>query len=124
MGYMIFFLTLLLFVALGLLLTKYKKYISNKSKIIIGVCLLLIAALIAVYNVLQDKKNENLNLIKNAFIHKIPIECHYQSRIINVNSDDFNISYGTMSFQGKHNTSSSHIVIPLQDCNVQEQPQE
>ena len=38
-----------------------------------------------------------------------------------VSAKDFNLSNGTMSFQGKSNASFSHIVIPLQDCVLKEQ---
>lgn len=103
------------------LLSKYKEQISRKSKIIIGICFLALAALIGIYNILQENESEKLNALKSAFLREKPIECKYQGKDMIVSAKDFNLSNGTMSFQGKSNASFSHIVIPLQDCVLKEQ---
>uniref|UniRef100_UPI0025B4D7B9 hypothetical protein n=1 Tax=Helicobacter japonicus TaxID=425400 RepID=UPI0025B4D7B9 len=110
MGYLIFLLILLLLVFIFVLLSKYKEQISRKSKIIIGI-----------YNILQENESEKLNALKSAFLREKPIECKYQGKDMIVSAKDFNLSNGTMSFQGKSNASFSHIVIPLQDCVLKEQ---
>lgn len=121
MGYLIFLLILLLLVFIFVLLSKYKEQISRKSKIIIGICFLALAALIGIYNILQENESEKLNALKSAFLREKPIECKYQGKDMIVSAKDFNLSNGTMSFQGKSNASFSHIVIPLQDCVLKEQ---
>ncbi|MDE7235281.1 hypothetical protein [Helicobacter japonicus] len=121
MGYLIFLLTLLLLVFIFVLLSKYKEQISRKSKIIIGICFLALAGLIGIYNILQENESEKLNALKSAFLREKPIECKYQGKDMIVSAKDFNLSNGTMSFQGKSNASFSHIVIPLQDCVLKEQ---
>lgn len=121
MGYLIFLLILLLLVFVFVLLSKYKEQISRKSKIIIGICFLALAALIGIYNILQENESEKLNALKSAFLREKPIECKYQGKDMIVSAKDFNLSNGTMSFQGKSNASFSHIVIPLQDCVLKEQ---
>lgn len=103
------------------LLSKYKEQISRKSKIIIGICFLALAGLIGIYNILQENESEKLNALKSAFLREKPIECKYQGKDMIVSAKDFNLSNGTMSFQGKSNASFSHIVIPLQDCVLKEQ---
>lgn len=103
------------------LLSKYKEQISRKSKIIIGIYFLALAALIGIYNILQENESEKLNALKSAFLREKPIECKYQGKDMIVSAKDFNLSNGTMSFQGKSNASFSHIVIPLQDCVLKEQ---
>ena len=100
---------------------KYKEQISRKSKIIIGICFLTLAGLIGIYNILQENESEKLNALKSAFLREKPIECKYQGKDMIVSAKDFNLSNGTMSFQGKSNGSFSHIVIPLQDCVLKEQ---
>ena len=120
MGYLIFVLTLLLFVAIGLLVGKYKNHISRKTQVLIGASFLAIALLIGIYNTLQEKESENLSTLKSAFVRDIPLVCSYQSSAIEITQTDFNLSNGTMSFQGKPNSSYSHIIIPLQDCTLQE----
>lgn len=121
MGYLIFLLTLLLFVFIFILLAKYKEQISRKHKIIIGVCFLALAGLIGIYNTLQESESENLNTLKSAFLRQAPIYCKYQGKDILVSAENFNFSNGTMSFQGKSHTDSSHMIIPLQDCTIKEQ---
>ncbi|WP_301193646.1 hypothetical protein [Helicobacter japonicus] len=121
MGYLIFLLILLLLVFIFVLLSKYKEQISRKSKIIIGICFLTLAGLIGIYNILQENESEKLNALKSAFLREKPIECKYQGKDMIVSAKDFNLSNGTMSFQGKSNASFSHIVIPLQDCVLKEQ---
>lgn len=121
MGYLIFLLILLLLVFIFVLLSKYKEQISRKSKIIIGICFLALAGLIGIYNILQENESEKLNALKSAFLREKPIECKYQGKDMIVSAKDFNLSNGTMSFQGKSNASFSHIVIPLQDCVLKEQ---
>lgn len=121
MGYLIFLLILLLLVFVFVLLSKYKEQISRKSKIIIGIYFLALAALIGIYNILQENESEKLNALKSAFLREKPIECKYQGKDMIVSAKDFNLSNGTMSFQGKSNASFSHIVIPLQDCVLKEQ---
>lgn len=121
MGYLIFLLILLLLVFIFVLLSKYKEQISRKSKIIIGIYFLALAALIGIYNILQENESEKLNALKSAFLREKPIECKYQGKDMIVSAKDFNLSNGTMSFQGKSNASFSHIVIPLQDCVLKEQ---
>lgn len=58
MGYFIFVLLLFLFVAIGLVFAKSK--LSSKTKIILGICILSLAILIGVYNLLQNKQTLNL----------------------------------------------------------------
>ncbi|WP_334096554.1 hypothetical protein [Helicobacter typhlonius] len=118
MGYIIFLLTLLLFVLIFVLLARYKEHISRQSKIIIGVCFLALAVLIGIYNLVQEDESEKLNAIKGAFLRGIPIVCNYQGKEIGISAKDFNLSNGTMSFQGKNNASFTHIVIPLQECKI------
>ena len=71
-------------------------------------------------NTLQEKESENLSTLKSAFVRDIPLVCSYQGSAIEITQTDFNLSNGTMSFQGKPNSSYSHIIIPLQDCTLQE----
>lgn len=123
MAYLIFILTLIFCVVLGLLIATNKERFPLKSKIALGTSLLLIAALIGIYNTLQNRENEMLNKLKGAFMREIPLNCKYQGRIITVLPKDFNISKGTMSFQGKNDTEFSHIIIPLQECIMQEESQ-
>ncbi|RDU60553.1 hypothetical protein [Helicobacter marmotae] len=116
MAYLIFILTLLLLVALILLFSKYKQYLSTKNKTILGISFLLLAGLIGLYNILQEQESEYLNALKSAFMRDESIECTYQGKSITINQQNFNFSNGTMSFQGKSN--ASHIIIPLQDCTI------
>lgn len=118
MGYVIFILLLVLFVIVGLMLAQNKDKIPRKTKIILGVCLLLIALLIGIYNSLQEKESEELSLLKNAFTHNKNLTCTFASRTLTISAEHFILSNGTMSFQGKSNTPYNGIIIPLQDCKI------
>lgn len=113
MGYVVFVLILLCIVALLLILAKSEG--SKKQRIIVALSVLVILALIGVYNILQESQSERLVSLKSAFLQKQDITCTYQKREIVVNSKDFSLSNGTMSFQGKSDEFKG-IIIPLQDC--------
>ncbi len=117
MGYLIFILLLFVFVGIGLVFAKSN--MSKKTKMILGICVLSVGILIGVYNLLQEKQSQNLNLLKTAFMSQAPLICHFQGKSLSITSQSFTLSNGTMSFQGKPDTKYNHIVIPLQDCSLE-----
>ena len=99
----------------------YEEKNNGLSYLFANITPLTLAGLIGIYNILQENESEKLNALKSAFLREKPIECKYQGKDMIVSAKDFNLSNGTMSFQGKSNASFSHIVIPLQDCVLKEQ---
>lgn len=120
MGYFIFILLLFLFVAVGLVFAKSK--LSTKTKVILGICILSLAILIGVYNLLQNKQTQNLERLKTAFVSETPLTCNFQGKQLRVTTQNFTLSNGTMSFQGKADSKYNRIIIPLQDCDIESQP--
>ncbi|TLD97641.1 hypothetical protein LS71_002545 [Helicobacter jaachi] len=118
MGYVIFILTLLLFVLIGLFIGKNKGQFSKKTKIILGISLLGIALLIGLYNMLQDTESKKLDSIKNAFLNHMPLQCKNGTQSLQVSGEHFTLSYGTMSFQGKADSPFAYVIIPLQTCEI------
>ncbi|TLD87478.1 hypothetical protein LS66_008145 [Helicobacter sp. MIT 03-1614] len=118
MGYIIFILLLVFFVVVGVILAQNKDKIPRKTKIVLGLCLLLIALLIGIYNILQEKESEEFSRLKSAFMHNKILTCAFQSRTLTISAEHFILSNGTMSFQGKSNTPYNGIIIPLQDCKI------
>lgn len=123
MGYVIFILILLLLIAFIITFTQGKENVSRKSKLIFALSAFLLVALIAIYNYLQDKKSEEISLLRDAFLQGKSLECKIQSQLYTITKDTFNFSNGTMSFLGKPNTEFNHLIIPLQECTI-EQPSE
>ena len=117
MGYFIFVLLLFLFVAIGLVFAKSK--LSSKTKIILGICILSLALLIGVYNLLQNKQTLNLERLKTAFVSETPLICNFQGKQLRVTTQNFTLSNGTMSFQGRADSKYNRIIIPLQDCDIE-----
>lgn len=117
MGYFIFVLLLFLFVAVGLVFAKSK--LSTKTKVILGICILSLAILIGIYNLLQNKQTLNLERLKTAFVSEVPLTCSFQDRNLIITSKDFSLSNGTMSFQGRADSKYNRIIIPLQDCDIE-----
>lgn len=121
MGYFIFILLLFLFVAIGLVFAKSK--ISSKTKMILGICVLSLAVLIGVYNLLQNKQTQNLERLKTAFASGVPLTCSFQGKQLSVTTQNFTLSNGTMSFQGRADSKYNRIIIPLQDCDIESEAQ-
>lgn len=120
MGYVIFILILLLLVAFIVTFTQGKENISRKGKLTFTLSAFLLIVFIAVYNYLQDKKSEETSLLRDAFLQGKPLKCKSQSQPYIITKDTFNFSNGTMSFLGKPNTEFNHLIIPLQECTIEQ----
>lgn len=120
MGYVIFILILLLVIFAILAFTQGRENISFKSKLTFALSVITLIVLIAVYNYLQDKKSEEISLLRNAFLQGKPLICKAQSQSYTITKDTFNFSNGTMSFLGKPNTEFNHLIISLQECALKQ----
>ncbi|TLD80420.1 hypothetical protein LS68_006585 [Helicobacter sp. MIT 05-5293] len=120
MGYIIFLILVFLSVFLIIAIFKTSATMSNKSKKVIGVCLLLVAILIGIYNLWQEQESEQFGHIQSAFNQGKAIPCVFEGKEYQITNNTFNFNNGTMSFLGKPSSPFNTLIIPLKNCSVSE----
>lgn len=118
MGYLIFLLTLGIIVGVIILFSKQQNNLAKRQKITLALCFVLLIALIAIYNLWQDKTDESNAALQSAYTQNKPITCEFKEQSYIITKQSFNFSGGTMSFLGKPDSEFNGLIIPLQFCHI------
>jgi hypothetical protein len=104
----------LLIVAIFIFLFYFAYIIYTKQKNIIKYVLMLLIALIGIYNLLQQSNADNIFDIKIAFENNKKIIC----KDIEVNKNTFNLVSGTNVFLSKKDSIYKDYILPLDTCII------
>ncbi|WDL75704.1 hypothetical protein IP360_06455 [Helicobacter winghamensis] len=102
------------------LLAKYN-LVSYKTRISIGIALLVIATGIGIFTLIQDKTEATLTELAQSFLQGKILECQTQATTLEVSNKTFNFISGTLTLMGKSDTEFKRIIIPLKACKLKEE---
>lgn len=113
----------LFIILLAILIQLLAKYnlVSYKTRISIGIALLVIATGIGIFTLIQDKTEATLTELAQSFLQGKVLECQTQVTTLEVSNKTFNFISGTLTLMGKSDTEFKRIIIPLKACKLKEE---
>lgn len=117
MAYMLFVIFVTLLIALIIMIIKDSQEIDTKKRIGITISLVIIVGLGGIYTYLQDQDAQNLYELQNAFNRGESLQCKMNDDTLVVQKQDFEITSGIKSLQGKDNSPYKGIKILLESCS-------
>lgn len=106
-------LILLIAIVLGILLyAVFRNRFTKRNKIILSVLFVVIVILLGVYTIRQDDRSQKTADLIAQFNRGETLQCGE----FEINSKDFNLISGTLSFVGKQNTQMQGQTIPMSKC--------
>ena len=117
MAYLLFIIFITLVITLIVAIAKDSESIDKKKRIGIALSLVLIVILGGIYTTIQDQNARNLYELQNAFERGEELHCQVEGKTLNVQKEDFEITSGIKSLQGKVNSPYKGLSILLESCS-------
>lgn len=106
----------LLSIIIGLFLYfNVKGKLDKKKSIILGILSVFCIIIIFIYTNILDRKNHTVADIIAAFQRGESVKCGE----IEISSETFTFTNGTLSFTGKINTKYHNKIIAIEDCKIE-----
>ncbi len=116
MAYILFIIFITLVIALIVAIAKDSESIDTKKRVGIALSIVIVVILGGVYTTLQDNTAQNLYELQNAFNRGEALHCQIGDKTISARKEDFEITSGIKSLQGKANSPYSGMSILLESC--------
>lgn len=117
MAYILFIVFITLVIALVVAVAKDVKYIDKKKRIAIALSLGIVVVLGGVYTAIQDHDAQNLYELQSAFNRGEELHCQVGGKTISVRKQDFEITSGIKSLQGREDSPHKGLSILLESCS-------
>ncbi|OCR16227.1 hypothetical protein [Helicobacter pullorum] len=101
------------------LLAQYQ-IIHKKSKIFLGIVLLLIAVGIGIFTAMQDKQDVKMTNLAQLFLQGKELICIVGIEKLEVSKETFNFISGTLTLVGREDSPYFRKTIPLKACDIKE----
>ncbi|WP_395003462.1 hypothetical protein [uncultured Helicobacter sp.] len=117
MAYLLFIVFITLVIALIVALAKDSQNIDKKKRVAIALSLILVVILGGIYTTLQDRAAHTLYELQSAFSRGEELRCQMGRETISARKEDFEITSGIKSLQGRANSPYQGVTILLESCS-------